>query len=86
MDSESFLVIAAGLVAFAMVSGKLSNTIITPPMIFAAFGLVISGAVLGIADVEFENSIIHTLAELTLVFVLFTDAARIESQTVAPRP
>lgn len=78
MDTESFLVIAAGLVAFAMISGKLSNTIITPPMIFAAFGLVISGAVLGIADVEFENDIIHTLAELTLVFVLFTDAARID--------
>ena len=78
MDSESFLVIAAGLVAFAMVSGKLRDTIITPPMIFAVFGLVISGAVLDIADVDFDNGIIHTLAELTLVFVLFTDAARID--------
>ena len=78
MDTESFLVIAAGLVAFAMVSGKLRDTIITPPMIFAAFGLIISGAVLGLADVDFDNDIIHTLAELTLVFVLFTDAARID--------
>lgn len=78
MDTESFVVIAAGLVAFAMLSGKLRDTIITPPMIFAAFGLVISGAVLGIADVDFDNGIIHILAELTLFFVLFTDAARID--------
>lgn len=78
MDTESFLVIAAGLVAFALVSGKLRNTIITPPMIFSAFGLVIGGAVLGVADVDFDNDIIHTLAVLTLVFVLFTDAARID--------
>ena len=78
MDTESFLVIAAGLVAFAMVSGKLRDAIITPPMIFATFGLVISGAVLGVADIDFDNGVIHTLAELTLVFVLFTDAARID--------
>ncbi len=78
MNTESFLVIAAGLVAFAMVSGKLRDTIITPPMIFAAFGLVISGAVLGLADFDFDNDIVHTLAELTLIFVLFTDAARID--------
>ena len=78
MDTESFLIIAAGLVAFALVSGKLRGSIITPPMIFSAFGLVIGGAVLGVADVDFDNDIIHTLAELTLVFVLFTDAARID--------
>jgi NhaP-type Na+/H+ or K+/H+ antiporter len=78
MDTESFLVIAAGLVAFALISGKLRNTIITPPMIFSVFGLVIGGAVLGVAEVDFDNDIIHTLAELTLIFVLFTDAARID--------
>ena len=78
MDTESFLVIAAGLVAFAMVSGKLRDTVITPPMIFTVFGLVIGGAVLGVADVDFDSGIIHTLAELTLIFVLFTDAARID--------
>lgn len=78
MDTESFLVIAIGLVAFALVSGTLRNTIVTPPMIFSLFGLVIGGAVLGVAEVDFENDIIHTLAELTLIFVLFTDAARID--------
>jgi hypothetical protein len=55
MDTESFLVIAAGLVAFALISGKLRNTIITPPMIFSVFGLVIGGAVLGVAEVDFPG-------------------------------
>ena len=82
MNTESFLVIAVGLVAFAMISGKLRDTIITPPMIFAAFGLVISGAVLGVADVDFDNGFVHTLAEITLVFVLFTDAARIDLKSL----
>ncbi len=51
-------------------------------MIFAAFGLLIGQAGLGLADLDFGHSFIHGLAELTLVLVLFNDAARIDLSQV----
>ncbi len=45
---------------------------------FTLFGLLIGEAGLGIVDLGFGHTFVHTLAELTLVLVLFSDAARIE--------
>ncbi len=78
MDSTAFLIVAAGLIGFALVSRRLRDTAFTPPLIFAAFGLAIGGAGLGIVEVDFDLGLIHTIAELTLVLVLFSDAARID--------
>lgn len=61
--------------AFALGSRKLSGTILTGPMLFAGVGLVIGPQVLGWVEIEISNSVIHAIAEVTLVVVLFTDAA-----------
>ena len=78
MNTLGFAVIAAGVILFALVSRRLENTVITPPLVFVAFGLVIGEAGLGLADLEFGHGFIHGLAELTLILVLFSDAARID--------
>ncbi|MFQ5625864.1 MAG: cation:proton antiporter [Methyloligellaceae bacterium] len=78
MDTIGFTVIATGVIFFALVSKRLENTIITPPMVFAVFGLIIGEAVLGLADLDFGHGFTHGLAELTLILVLFSDAARID--------
>ncbi len=82
MDIQAFAIIAAGVVLFGVVSRRLEVTPFTGPMIFAAFGLVIGGAVLGVADLDFGQAFIHGLAEVTLVLVLFSDAARIDLRAV----
>lgn len=78
MDTLGFAAIAAGIVFFGLFAKRLENTVITPPLAFAAFGLIIGGSGLGWADLKFENGFIHGLAELTLILVLFSDAARID--------
>lgn len=78
MDTLGFTVIAAGIIFFALFARRLGNTIITPPLVFAAFGLIIGDTVLGWANLNFENHFIHGLAEITLILVLFSDAARID--------
>jgi NhaP-type Na+/H+ or K+/H+ antiporter len=78
MDTYGIVIIAAGVLGFSLVSGRLNNTILTAPMVFAAFGLAIGGAGLGLAQVDISHGLIHTLAEITLVLVLFSDAARID--------
>lgn len=78
MDTLGFACVAMGVIVFALVSRRLENTVITPPMVFTVFGLVIGEAVLGIAKLDFGHGFIHGLAELTLILVLFSDAARID--------
>ena len=82
MDSQAFAIVALGVVLFALVSRRLEASILTGPMVFAAFGLAIGGAGLGVADLEFDHGFIHGLAEVTLILVLFSDAARIDLAAV----
>ena len=78
MDTLGFAVIATGVILFGLVSKRLESTVITPPMVFTVFGLIIGEAVFGVADLDFGHGFIHGLAELTLILVLFSDAARID--------
>lgn len=78
MDTEGFLIVALGLVVFGLVSRRLRDSALTPPLVFAVFGFAIGGAGLGIIEADFDLGLIHTLAEVTLVLVLFSDAARID--------
>ncbi len=78
METAGFAVIALGMIGYALISGRADRMIITPPMVFAVFGLIIGAQGLDIIDLDFEEGLVHLLAELTLVLVLFTDAARID--------
>ena len=78
MDTHGLALIAVGVILFGLVSRKLEGTIITAPMVFAVFGLLIGEAVFGLADLDFGHGFIHGLAEVTLILVLFSDAARID--------
>lgn len=77
---EAHLTIAAialFILAFAVVSGRLQTTVITPPMAFVLFGLLISRHGLGLVGGDIDNEVVNFIAELTLVLILFTDASRI---------
>jgi len=77
MDLTSVALIAGGLLVFSLVSGRLHGTVVTPPMVFIVFGFLAGADGLAIAMVNPDHSTIHLVAELTLILILFTDAARI---------
>lgn len=77
MDLVTITLVSGGLLAFALSSGRLQGTIITPPLVFIVFGYLIGQGALGIANVEPGHGAIHLIAEMTLILVLFSDAARI---------
>lgn len=62
----------------AAISQRIQGTIITLPMVYTVLGLILSGRVLGIIELEPENELIRIIAELTLIMVLATDASRID--------
>ena len=82
MDLVSLIVVAAGLLAFALVSGRLEGSSLTAPLFFVGFGLLVGQGGLGIADIDPGHAAIHMIAEFTLVLLLFSDAARLDLERV----
>jgi len=78
MDFVLLAVVTGGFFAFSLISGRLEGTVITAPLIFIIFGFLIGGSGFAVASIEPEHGVIHTIAELTLILILFTDAARID--------
>ena len=78
MTTLAFAVVALGILAFGLVSGRLERSVLTPPMVFVLFGLLLGPQVLDLAEFDVEFGFVHTLAELALVLVLFGDASRID--------
>lgn len=81
---EHLFVLALLVFSYGLVSKKLSSSIITGPLAFVGFGLLLAPSLaehLGFesmfGEIEHLDSIIHILGEITLVVVLFSDAAQI---------
>lgn len=77
MDSSSVLVICFVIVLFSLISRRLENSILTPPILFALFGLLAGANGLGILHISLGDDALHLVAEITLILVLFGDASRI---------
>ncbi len=78
LDSLTLVWIALFVLGYGLVSKRLERTMITPPMVFVALGLLFGGQGLATLGMHVDQRVIHTLAEITLVLVLFGDAARID--------
>lgn len=70
--------IALTILAFALVSNRLRNSVITPPIVMVIAGVAIVSVAGSDSLMKIDNSAIHLLAEITLVLILFSDAARID--------
>jgi len=78
VDPSSIAVIALAVCVFAAFSRKAERSPLSPPMFFVAIGFLLGSEGLGWVHLDVDAEAIHVLAELTLVLVLFTDAARID--------
>ena len=78
MEPSSLALIALAICVFAAFSRKAERSPVTAPMFFLAAGFAFGGGGLGWLQLEIGDEAFHFLAELTLVLVLFTDAARID--------
>ena len=79
MNKEVIGAIALFVLSLGLISRKLQKSVITPPMAYVSFGLLISSSALGlIQGIEITNEFIKIVAEITLAILLFTDASRIQ--------
>ena len=78
MDATALLTITLALIAYGLVSRRLDGSILTGPLLFSLFGLLVGPAFFGLVEMQISNEALQLLAEVTLILVLFSDAASID--------
>lgn len=78
MDHLPLIAVALVFMGFGLVSRKLSMAVVTPPMVFVVAGLALSTPGLDLVHIKTDQQMLKLLLEVTLVLVLFSDAARID--------
>ncbi len=71
-------IVAGFAVAYGLVSRVVERSLVTGPMLFVGFGLILGTDGLGVLDVPFDDEGVKLLAEATLGLLLFSDAVRID--------
>jgi sodium/hydrogen antiporter len=85
--------IACALFAYALLSRRVEGTVVTGPMLFVAAGLVCGwtglvdfGSAVHGGEQGAAREVVLLVAELALVLLLFTDAARIDPRALRSNP
>ena len=73
--NELLMGLAGAFLVFGMLSKRLESSILTGPLAFTLIGLSLTE--LGWLKLHHQHEVVHVLAEVALVLVLFMDAARI---------
>src|SRR5947208_260213 len=74
--------VAGTLGVYALVSARLSKTIVSGPMLFVAAGLALGPLGLGLLTLGKDAEPVKVLFEATLALVLFTDALSVQSKAL----
>jgi NhaP-type Na+/H+ or K+/H+ antiporter len=74
--------VAGTLGGYALVSARLSKTIVSGPMVFVAVGLALGPLGLGLLTLGKDAEPVRVLFEVTLALVLFTDALSVQSKAL----
>jgi len=82
VSEANLLLVLVAIALFSLFSGPISRGSLTPPMVFVFFGLILSPVGFGWIDITVDNKIVNVIAEITLILVLFSDAARINLKTL----
>ncbi|MEM9386083.1 MAG: cation:proton antiporter [Pseudomonadota bacterium] len=77
MSHTALLVVMLSLAAVGLISRRIEGTSVTGPMLFTVLGFAIGPTALALIDMPVTHGAIHLLAEVTLILVLFSDAASI---------
>ncbi len=77
MTPITFAVLALFVLGYGLVSKRLEKTVISAPIVFVLFGILLCDRVTGLIS-SGDHVFIEIVANLTLILVLFIDASRID--------
>ena len=76
------IIFTMALFVYSLLSHRIEGSIVTAPMIFVGIGLLVSPEGLNFLSAGADNEILLAFAEIALVLILFSDAARIDFRTL----
>lgn len=79
---ETAAILAAFLLLYSAVAGRIERSWISGPIVFTAIGFALGPDGLGVLRIDISGEGLRLLAELTLAMVLFTDAANADFAVV----
>ncbi|MGZ4775495.1 MAG: cation:proton antiporter domain-containing protein [Oryzihumus sp.] len=82
MDLTAGVVVAATVFLWGTVAGRLERADLTAPLVFMGVGVALGG--LHVVDTHGVPEGLRPLVEVTLVWVLFSDAARVRARDLRP--
>jgi sodium/hydrogen antiporter len=77
LNEGAVAVLALLVVGWALISGVLARHNVTGPIVFSVAGFLLANPDWGPIAIDIDTAGVHTLAEVTLALVLFSDAARV---------
>ncbi|WP_298986073.1 cation:proton antiporter [uncultured Roseibium sp.] len=81
--ATGLLMLAMFTVSYTLLAKTLSKSILTAPMLFLGFGFLMSQT--GMFPFQDAEHLLHIVAELALIILLFLDAAQINLQAIRKR-
>jgi NhaP-type Na+/H+ or K+/H+ antiporter len=82
LDTALVAATAASIIVWGLFSARLQRLDISAPIVFVGLGLLCANP-LGLVDVSSRSETLHSLAEITLALLLFSDAARVNLRVLA---
>jgi NhaP-type Na+/H+ or K+/H+ antiporter len=77
MSASDLAIVAALIFAWGTLSARLERFDVTAPIVFVVAGVVLTHGPLALLGIAPSNELVKSLAEVTLVLVLFSDASRV---------
>jgi NhaP-type Na+/H+ or K+/H+ antiporter len=68
--------------AYSLVARPIGESMVTAPMVFVTLGLVLGSSGLDLLPLRSQSGLILIIAEIALVLILFSDAARIDRRSL----
>jgi len=83
MEPQELAILSAVILLYGVISKRLNAGFVTLPLAFAAAGFLLGDGGIHLVRMHPDHGTVHLLAEVTLVLVLFSDAARLDIRTLA---
>ncbi|GEN25515.1 sodium:proton antiporter [Halomonas cupida] len=78
MYHSDYIIILCVIIVFALLSRRISASLLSLPMVFMGAGMALDALSHDLVPMDIEHELTRTIAEITLIIVLFADASVIK--------